>query len=217
MMVKKMMDARRLLLAVLVCAAMPAWASLATDVNAYNDGVTTWQGSFELGTVIEDVEGTIEYAVFEADYYNSTYSDLVELEVGGGYVYAYQIFTQPESMIPIDFFSVGIRENVAVADVHVNPFLGVTGGIGTQFLAGLEASVLYVFREGIGGEGITERSQTLVFSSDTPPGLGFAVISGGFFAGEINGIVTPIPEPATIALLTGGCVLCLRNRKKSTL
>ncbi len=212
------MDARKvsnLILAVLFAAAIPAWASLATDPDAYFDGTNTWQGSVALDN-IAGISASVEFAVFEGDTYNLNYAGDLGISVTGDYVYAYQILVNSQSTIPLDFYSVGIDPQVSVADVHLNPFAGIAGGIQTQFQSALSASVLYVFSTGIDGNTNPPRSTVMVFSSDDGPTNGFGVISSGFFAGQVDGIPSPVPEPATMALLISGAAMSCHGftRKK---
>lgn len=212
------MDAKKitsLITAMLVAAAVPAWASLATDPGAYFDGIKTWQGTVTLDSM-PGLSGQVEFAVFEADYYNTTYQNNLGISVTGDYVYTYQVLVNAESTIPVDFYSIGINPNISVSDVHLNPFAGTTGGIQTQFQNALSGSVMYVFSTGITGTTNPPRSTVMAFSSDSGPTEGFGVISSGFFAGQIDGIPSPVPEPATLAMLISGAALCVSGMKKKT-
>jgi len=149
------------------------------------------------------LDGYIDYAVYEpGDYDGSvTFKNL--------YVYAYQIFSE-DSAVSIDFFSVGLPSDVQVYNALYD---SSTGGIAPSMSLVLPESVLYVFQ--FDNIGANEHSKTLLFTSDCSPEMAKGVVSSGIAGGVIVDVPSPspVPEPATLALISGGAFLALRRKR----
>lgn len=139
---------------------------------------------------------------------------------GGQYVYAYQIFNSELSSVSIDFFSIGILEGAVVGDIDSDTYQ-VTDGVVPSYAyfspdQQTAESAIYLFLPFLNG--LVESGQNsviLLFSSDNDPTEGFGIIEGGSIGEMIDGLPTPLPEPATIFLLgIGGALLTLTRKKR---
>lgn len=128
------------------------------------------------------------------------------------YVYTYQI-SNIDSGIGLSFFSVGIKDGANALDPHHDLGAGVaptnwdTVGSPVQSVDGLFTSPIY--------NGLS--SEVLWFASDYASTLGEAALFGTSsgspkYAG--GGVLTPVPEPATILLLGIGGALITLTRKR---
>jgi hypothetical protein len=147
------------------------------------------------------LNGHVNYAVYEPGEYD------VSIDLC---VYAYQVFNDSNSTVAINYFSVGLSPDVPVYDAmyHSSP-----GGIAPSMSLALSESVLYVFQ----GSNIKagKWSASLLFTSDRPPEMGIGVVPGGV-AGSVDvEVPSPVPEPATLALLIGGALLAFRRKRNS--
>lgn len=202
-------------------------ALLVPTANALPTGALPgWSGEvyFDLlGLDGRTLTGWIDYAVYEFGSYPGT------VPAGGSYIYAYQIFNQvfntgdPDN-VSIDSFSVGILENAHVGTISYDDYQ-VSDGVAPYYQyfspsSQSAQSAIWLFLPDIlpfqGSEGLVgsgQHSDILLFSSNNGPTNGFGILEGGSI-GEISAMPTPVPEPATIALLVMGGVMTLARKRR---
>jgi len=152
--------------------------------------------------------GFVDYAVYAPGKYSGSMS------FPDQFVYAYQLYCDPSSDVVIDFFSVGIRNDVAVGNVlydDSNPY-ELPGGIRPSAQFALTESVLYLFQ--LDSVAANECSDVVLFTSDAGPAMGAGAVSGGITGGAIVELPTPVPEPATVLLVGLGSLLAVRRRRR---
>lgn len=176
--------------------ALPGWGPTIVPFDYTYDG--------------RQLAGQIEYAVYET-YDNNPLTD-------GAYVYAYQIISSADSDVSIDSFSVGILDEAIVNDIGWEAAVG--GEVNPSFAyfspnAQEAQSAMYLFLPQFAGViGIGESSTILLFSSDWVPQEGYGIIEGGSIGGTVEGMPTPVPEPATMFLVGAGGLLAILTRKR---
>lgn len=163
--------------------------------------MTSGQTSFNNGNLI----GKVDYAVYAPGQYSGT-SAFPSAE----YVYAYRIFNDAASKVAIDFFSVGLVANAIVGNLA---YEAAAGDVAPGYQSILSESVLNLFFGSAGPITKGKNSAILLYSSPFGPTQGFGAVSGGFTGGMIVDLAAPIPEPATLALLTFGGFFAARLRK----
>jgi hypothetical protein len=138
------------------------------------------------------LNGHVDYAVYAPGKCDAYITDL--------YVYAYQVFNS-NSTVAIDFFSVGLSADIQVSEAlyALQKNWADPGGSIPNMSLVLPESVLYVFQ--FDNIGANEHSRTLLFTSDCAPG------------GAIVELPSPVPEPATLGLLSAGALLAFRRRR----
>ena len=155
--------------------------------------------------------GQIDYAVYDSFDGNPL--------SGGSYVYAYQIFNSGASDVSIDSFSVGILDEAVVTDIGwVLPDGGAEVEPSFAYFSPdpqSPQSAIYLFMPQLDGViGIGGSSAILLFSSDSLPETGFGIVEGGSSGETVQGLPTPVPEPATILLLgAAGAVMALTRKR----
>lgn len=159
------------------------------------------QTNFNNGNLI----GSVEYAVYAPGQYSGT-----TLFPSTDYVYAYRVFDDLASTVTIDFFSVGLVANAIVGNLT---YEASAGDIIPGFQAILSETVINLFMGSAGPITSGKQSAILLFSSPMQPTMGFGAVSGGQSGGEIISLAAPIPEPATLTLLTLGGLFAVRSRR----
>jgi hypothetical protein len=190
-----------IMLTVILVFGQSVFASLKDDPAAMASG----RSSFTAGGALN---GYVDYAVYAPGKYDGTMS------FKNLYVYAYQIFNQ-SSTVSIDYFSVGLEPDVSVPTAMYDSAAdyAVAGGSMPSISLVMPQQVLYLFQ--FDNISVSEHSRTLLFTSDTAPGMAEGVVSAGFAGGAIMDLPSPAPEPATFGLLIGGAFMAIRRRQKS--
>jgi hypothetical protein len=154
------------------------------------------------------LNGFVDYAVYAPGDYTGSISFSDDL-----YVYTYQVSNNSSSPVGIDYFSVGLFPNVQVPDVTYDPAMGyaIPGGSNPTMYFKLPESVIYLYQTDNIGAG--EWSTVLLFSSNYGPEMAYGYVSGGVTGGASMELPSPVPEPATFALIGAGALLALRQRR----
>ena len=187
-------------------------ASLSSDSAA----MPAWSGSTPFASLDGKLVGSVDYAVYAKGSYDGMYQN----QFDGYFVYAYQVFNSNNSEVAIDYFSLGLFDDVQAQSAVYDPTKGTDVPQGSipfmQFI--LPQSVIYLFQSDNIGAG--EHSLTLLFASDAAPGMAKGAVSGGFTGGATMDLPSPssstqiTPEPATLGLLIGGAFMAIRRRKE---
>jgi hypothetical protein len=133
------------------------------------------------------------------------------------YVYAYQI-SNIDSEVGLSFFSVGIFDGANAFDADYEPLMGVVNPDLWAVVDSPAQSVDGLFSSPIYSDGPLTTSTVLWFVSDYEPTSGKGTLFGtasGMPEHATGDLLTPIPEPATIALL-GICGLLTLIRKRQS-
>ncbi len=180
-------------------------AALVELPSNYMDG---WGGTSPFATAA-GIVGRIEFGVYDT-------------QVAGGlafsspgnrrYVYAYQIFTNQNSLTAVDYFMLTGINPSGIADAQDIDTYDTPGGVGVSedpYYTLAKTEAIFRFQDGVLIQGAN--SVILLLGSDATP-----IIGGYSFVPPQDGtapVPGEIPEPATIALLMGGALLSLRKRK----
>ena len=195
----------------LTCAfvfAVSAKASLCNDTNAMTGFTGTT--SFDITVSNVSLNADVEYAVYAPGIYPGK-----DLTGDSEYIYAYQILSRSHTNVAIDFFSVGISSGVVIDNIYTDNTYG--SGVDPLLSNIFAQSAWFIFAD----QSLNKRecSNVLIFTSVYSPTMGFGTISGGG-ASEMAALPTPstspIPEPATIALLLPAILIFTSNRRKIT-
>jgi hypothetical protein len=131
------------------------------------------------------------------------------------YVYAYQI-SNVDSGVGLSFFSVGILDGANAFDADYELLMGVVNPDIWEVVGSPAQSVDALFSSPIYSDDPITTSTVLWFVSDYAPTSGKGTLFGttsGMPEHATEDLLTPIPEPATIALL-GICGLLTIIRKR---
>jgi hypothetical protein len=185
------------LVAIVAVAAQPAWAGLATDPLAYNDGVTWWHGSTPFAS--SDLNGTVEWAVYAPGVF--PFAGLGYTPPATEMTYVYQIVVagpSPVSTLDVAFVDAGRPKDT----IGAFP-LGAGEWAPTEMA--LNPTTAHWFFAGIPA---TSSSYALVFASPNKPEpyIGSLVNEGlGAIANPLPSPSTiPFPEPSTVTLTIVG-------------
>ncbi len=183
------------------CFAVP----LSSDPAA----MSSWRGTSSFSSSDGKLQGTVDYAVYDKGDY-----DGIE-QFNDSYVYAYQVFNNNDSQVPVDYFSVGLYADSQAQNAMYDSLKGVDSGNIPFIQYILPQSVIYLFQSDniIAGE----HSVTVLFTSPVGPEMANGSVSGGFTGGSIMELPTPgwtTPEPATFGLLISGAILAIRRSRK---
>jgi len=180
----------------LVSSAMAG--PIAGDPNA----MPAWQGTQQF--YVTDGSATLQVDVEYAVYLPGDY-----------YVYAYQVFNDLAGNRPVSNFSVGLDPASGAANIGWDAGAGTPGGTAPSF-AGFSgtpptSSVWYFFSNTI--DPPSEYSQVLLFTSPYGPRWAPATVMDSGLS-NVQNLPSPMPEPATLALLALGGIAALIRRRR---
>jgi hypothetical protein len=137
--------------------------------------------------------------------------EVYQHDITDEYLYTYQI-SNLSSSAPFSFFSVGITDELSAYDpaYDIDPFSSDINPIFYTASSDPVQSIDYMFSNTIG---IGQQSSVLFFKSVDAPGLGKATLYSSNMS-STNDVLTPVPEPATIALFGSAGLLILRRQGK---
>jgi hypothetical protein len=151
----------------------------------------------------------VDFAVYEP----LAYPGSVPLSGADDYVYAYQIFNSAASTVGIGWFSVGLESGVTARNPGEDTSAGAPGQSGGQspWMARVgSTSVSWLFDPEVPVGG---RSTTLLFTSPYgPTWKSGALANGGLPTPGSGSLPSPMPEPASMALLGMGGLMMLVAR-----
>ena len=195
-------------MAVLLTAAATEAGLLRDDPNA----MSAWRGAQRF--IASDSAHTMEVDVDYAVYAPGDFGGGLDPSGGTGYLYAYEILNTVNSdSVEVSSFTVGLEMMSQAGNIGTDggpP--GVPGGVApaAQGITGSSAVWSCLFDQVDYGED----SVTLIYTSPfAPQWLTGSVHDGGL--SDKEPLPSPMPEPATIALLTFGAVgmAILRRRR----
>jgi hypothetical protein len=199
-----MMRTTAIVAAVSCCLALLSGspASAAGILSGHPDALPGWTGTvaFDNGS---GLNGELDFAVFSAADFNANFTGLGYVP-GDDIVYTYQLnnSNNPGSdAISAEIVGIGSEANtIGTFDIgDVNASSSTFIGTNAQWLFNPEI-------------GVGQTSWGLAFSSPHGPVNGAAVTIDGGAMVLLDGIPTPIPEPASLVLIAfGGLMLLLRR------
>jgi len=200
--------------AVLVGVGGTADASpLVSDLNA----MPAWQGTqqFSVTSGVKKLQVDVEYAVYAPGKYGLSGTDQ---SLGTQFVYAYQVFNDLLGNEPVSSFSVGLDPTANVANIGSDAGSGTLGGTAPTASAFTgsppTSAVWYFFMNTIDPPLANEYSTVLLFTSPYGPQWAPATVMDGGL-GNTHDLPSPIPEPATMALVGLGLAgLVARHRRR---
>lgn len=184
-----------MILAVVVCLTLTAGQAIGAGPADYGNTATSGSTDFKSG----GVDVAVDYAVYNPGEFTGSHVDKATK-----HIYAYQATNNNNN--PISSFNVGLNPGADVA----NPS-SIGNGQPASYWgpSGIVEGAFYF------PEGLSYQSQVLLFSSPHTYILGSAVVIGGDASGYFASgrVATPIPEPATIALLGLGTLVFIRRKR----
>lgn len=204
-------------LAVVLLASATALGGLATDSNAYDDGVNPqWNGSVHFYSTGggDTIEADVEYTVYAPG--DFTYTGLGYTPTPGEFVYAYQVIPTAGSVDIKTFWVNMLASNEAN---NIGSF--TLGGIAptSAFFGNADPQNLVSANwEFLGGILVNPSSSYgLAYSSINAPIMYVGFIQDGGLAGMPDSpLPSPsdeIPEPATMLVLAAGALLAAFCRR----
>ena len=203
-------------LAVMLLASATALGGLATDSNAYDDGVNPqWHGSVHMFSTGggDTIEADVEYAVYAPG--DFTYTGLGYTPTPGEFVYAYQVIPTAGS-VEINTFWVNMLASNEANNIgsftlgSIAPSSAFFGS-GPPDLVSANWEFLGDTLENPGD------SYGLAYSSINAPIMYVGFIQDGGLAGIPDGTLPSpsdeIPEPATMLVLAAGALLAAFRRR----
>jgi hypothetical protein len=173
-------------------------------LSGHPDAISGWTGTvaFDNGS---GLNGELDFAVFSAADFNTNFAGLGYVP-GDAVVYTYQLINSanPGS----DAISAEIVGIASAANTIGTFDIGDVNASSASFI-GSNAQWLFNPELGLG-----QTSWGLAFSSPHGPTSGSAVTIDGGAMVLLNGIPTPVPEPAAVVLIAGcsGLMLLVRRR-----
>jgi len=165
------------------------------------------------------VGGTLTQGLYGQNFDTGYGIAVVDSEVyqynSGDYIYTYEVTNSAQ--VSLNFFSVGIKSgtNVWSPNIDSDPINNTTDPAFWTVSGSPPESVNYIFADTIDP---TETTAVMWFVSDAGPAKGNAAmmgISNGMPLFANGDVLTPVPEPATIALFGFGLasLFAARSRK----
>jgi hypothetical protein len=151
----------------------------------------------------------VDYAVY--DLAAITYNGFDPSWGTAKWLYAYQVSNLQDSTEAMSVFSVVIPQGAVADNIAYDGTKGITLGIPSmsQQFVGNSAVWQFAANHTIAP---TKNSVVLIFTSDLGPGDGSGAIVSDGGSLTISNITTPVPEPATLALLGIGAMTLFRKR-----
>lgn len=189
-----------LVTALITSLASATWgASLATDTSALVKGSVAFTGQPKWS-------GYVDYAVYAPGVYSGNHVDK-----STNYIYAYQVFNNAASTAALSSFTVGLLENAGAANPTYDASTGISGGkasLASSLIGTPPASVFWM----LDSVAASEYSTVLLFSSPYSYTFDSATVADGG-QGVTQSLPTPVPEPATLALIAMGGLAVMHRRR----
>ncbi|MGB3086833.1 MAG: PEP-CTERM sorting domain-containing protein [Phycisphaerae bacterium] len=205
-------------MAATVITLLLAGSALATPLATDPNAILAWRGTQQFNAYDAGLDATlqvdVEYAVYAPSQYEKSGTDPSS---GTEYVYAYQVFNDLAGNVPVSSFSVGLDAGADPDDIGSDAGSGTAGG--TAPSAGAfsgsppTSAVWYFFNDTIDPPLTNEYSEVLVFTSPNGPKWAPATVMDSGLSDTQN-LPSPVPEPATLALMGLGGVLTFLGRRR---
>lgn len=178
----------------------------AANATPISDDLSAFSAGF-----VTDTSGGLHYRVDYAVYdLTAPYSGFDPSWGTAKWLYAYQVSNLQDSTEAMNVFSVALPQGAVADNIAYDWTKGLTLGIPSssqQFVGDLAK-----WQFGNHPIAPTKNSVVLIFTSDLGPGDGSGTIVSDGGNVTISNIVSPVPEPATLALLGIGGAAMLRRR-----
>lgn len=195
-----------------VAVALAATAAQASLMHEDPAAMLAWQGTQHYqasdATYLLDVD--VDYAVYAPGAYPGA-----DPSGGTDYVYAYEIFnTVNAGSVEAGLLLVGLQQSSGARNIGLDVSSGAPGLAG-----GVTPDITYIGATGAGWSfsvdtvDYGEDSVTLILTSLNGPTWQYASVADGGLSAERE-LPSPLPEPATLLLLTSGAVLTYFTRRR---